>query len=84
MTRDSQYALASTDLFCFWLLCFPLANSGLRWKWAAACLFASSFTLLSVEFGDEMRLVFAGGLGFVSFSFPFFLFSSESAHVVVG
>jgi len=39
------------------------ANSGLRWKWAAACLCASPFTLLSVEFGDEMRLVFAGGLG---------------------
>ena len=32
--------------------------------------------MLSVEFGDEMRLVFAGGLGFVSFSFPFFLFST--------
>ena len=76
VTWDSHYALASTDILFF--CCFPHANSGLRWKWAAACLCASSFTLLSVEFGDEMRLVFAGGLGFFFFSFPFFLFPSDS------
>lgn len=32
-----------------------------RWAWAASCCGAAVFTLLSVEFGDEMRLVYLGG-----------------------
>ena len=40
--------------------------SSLRCSWTAACGFASVFTLLSVEFGDDSRLVIAGGAGLVA------------------
>jgi len=44
------------------LVPLPPARAALRWRWCIACMCASIFTQLSVEFGDDARLVLAGGM----------------------
>ena len=41
----------------------PSRRARLRCQWCLACLSSAIFTLLSVEFGDDLRLVVMGGLG---------------------
>ena len=41
----------------------PSLRARLRCQWGLACLSTAVFTLLSVEFGDDLRLVVMGGLG---------------------